>query len=300
MGDRLQALVRPGSTTPWRAATRFVVRRWLRMATRRQPDYRSPDAAELAAIEVRLAALGIPCGDLRIASDEFAAFMAAMPFPDGYHGGHDGGVYAEKLLEHFVAWKLAGIGEASAQPYVDVAAGGSPWAKILRERGIDAFAVDLAVDPGHAGLPYYLQRDATRSGFDDASIGSASLQCAYEMFTGRSDIELVAELARILRPGGRAVIAPLYMHTHACHYQTQEFVSRFAGDDGATTYVRRDLWGVPSSRKYSPETLRDRVWRPALAARLRPSLLALRDRTGLGDGIYLHFVLLLDRPAEAA
>ena len=68
----------------------------------------------------------------------------------------------------------------------------------------------------------------------------------------------------------------------------------------ATTYVRRDLWGVPSSRKYSPETLRDRVWRPALAARLRPSLLALRDRTGLGDGIYLHFVLLLDRPAEAA
>jgi SAM-dependent methyltransferase len=296
-GERLHALVRPGPVGPLRALARYLARRMVRLQARGVPEYRAPDAAELARIERDLAALDMPCADLRLDPAAFRAFCARMPFPADYHGGIDGGVHDEKRLEHFVAWHLLGLERGEAGPYVDIAACASPWAKLLRERGLEAYAIDLEIGGDYAALPYYLQRDATRSGFADASIGAASLQCAYEMFVGAHDTELVAELGRVLRPGGRAVISPLYMHTHACRYQTPEYLARFPGDPGATTYVRRDIWGVPSSRKYSARTLRERVWDPALAAGLVPTLHVLRNGAELGEGIYLHFVLVLDQPA---
>jgi hypothetical protein len=48
-------------------------------------------------------------------------------------------------------------------------------------------------------------------------------------------------------------------------------------------------------REYSPETLLTRGWQPALAAALRPGLLALRNGTQVNPSIYLHFILTLDR-----
>jgi hypothetical protein len=103
-------------------------------------------------------------------------------------------------------------------------------------------------------------------------------------------------LARILRPGGRAVISPLYMHTHPCFYQSPEHYGKRNLDVGATSYVRRNASRVPSSRKYSAATLASRVWKPALAAGLKPQLLALRNGSAIGQVIYLHFILVLDKP----
>lgn len=300
MPQGLISLVQPGPTGTAHALARFALRRWFRLRSRGAPVYRPPDASELAQIETALVGAGMPCIDFSIDATEFQAWQARFPFPADYHGGEGSGVYTEKLLEHYVAWRLLGLGSAGALPYLDIAACSSPWARVLRGQGLQADAIDLAVAPEHAGLDYYHQGDATRSPFADSSIGSASLQCAFEMFAGDHDRELVAELARILRPGGRAVISPLYMHTHACHYQTPEYFGRFPGDPGATAYVRPDTWGVATSRKYSARTLRDRVWEPALRAGLVPSLHVLRNAAALGRGIYLHFILVLDKPAEPA
>jgi hypothetical protein len=268
--------------------------------TRSAPAYRNPIESELIEIERRIKDLNMSCHDFVVDTDEFRQFVRQAGFPSNYHGGIKGGVYFEKLLEHFVAWKLLKLGEPIHTPYVDVAACSSPWAKILRGKGIESFAIDLSVPLESSGLDYYRQEDATKTSFKDESIRGASLQCAYEMFVGYHDIELLEEFGRILKPGGRAVISPLYTHTHPCYYQTPEHYGEPYGDPGAQGYVRRDCWQVPSSRKYSPETLRTRVWDNAIKVGLVPSLHVLRNKDELPEGIYLHFILVLDKRLSEA
>jgi hypothetical protein len=300
MSMRVHDWVRTGPMPPAQKAARFLLRLYLKINTYTATEYHPPDEQELAKIETALAELGIPCEDYSVDVDEFRHFVDRTQFSPDYHGGKAAGVYDEKLLEHFVAMKLLGLTKQSSGPYVDIAACASPWAKLLRQDGIEAYAIDLEVTSEHKGLPYYRQEDATSSSFADGTVKSASLQCAFEMFNADDDIKLVEELARILKPAGRVVISPLYMHTHACYYQTPEYYGVAKGDPGATAYVRRDCWGVASSRKYSPATLHSRIWTNALRHGLTPRLLALRNKHALGVGIYLHFILILEKPMPAS
>lgn len=260
-------------------------------------EYQEPNERELQQVEASLRDMGISANDYRVGENAFDEFTARIGFPGDYHGGERDGVYQEKLLEHFVAWDLLGLeGNPVRLPYVDIASASSPWASLLRDQKLEAFSIDLAPDPSFAGLEYYLKGDATASPFATASIGSASLQCAYEMFVGEADTRLIAELARIMKPGGRTVVSPLYTHTHACYYQSPEHFGRPFGDAGAARYVRRHAWGVPASRKYSAESFRVRVWDPALEAGLTPGLHVLRNKASFGSDVYLHFILTLDKP----
>jgi len=298
MNKTISTLMRVGPTGVARYLLKRSQRIFHRWRARRGTDYRGPTRQELQDIEHRLQALGFPCADLVVDLSEFADFVRHAGFPADYHGGIAGGVYHEKLLEHFVAWSLLRLAAPDASPYVDVAACTSPWAKLLRGKGIEAYAIDLKVPGEFSMLDYYRQEDATRTSFADGSIGSVSLQCAYEMFSGSDDIALLHEIARILRPGGRAVISPLYMHTHPCYYQTPEHYGKAHGDTDAVAYVRRDTWGVPASRKYSPETLLSRVLDNARRCNLEPRLFVLRNSSDIAEGIYLHFVLVLDQPCR--
>ena len=95
------------------------------------------------------------------------------------------------------------------------------------------------------------------------------------------------------------MISPLYMHTHPCHYQSPEHFGQPHGDAGSVGYVRRDVWGVPASRKYSPETLKSRVLDSARLSGLDARVFVLRNARDMGEGVYLHFVLLLEKPRDA-
>ncbi len=288
----------PGRKSPIARILRFVTRAYLRFRTRGAPTYAPTSDAELAEIEARLESLGIACEGLVVEPTEFQTFIQRFQFPDDYYGGLDSGIYEEKMLEHFLAWKLLELDVDRSGTYVDIAACASPWARRLREEGVAAYAIDLELAPSFSHLDYYRQEDATRSNFPECSVRGASLQCAFEMFTGDQDQALVVELSRILLPGGRAVVSPLYMHTHASYYQTPEHFGSPAGDRNAKAYVRRDAWGITASRKYSPETLLARVWNPAISHGLHPRLLILRNKRELGDAIYLHFILVLEKPGE--
>jgi len=208
------------------------------------------------------------------------------------------GVWDEKLLEHWLAREILGLMDYRQDDvYVDVAAASSPWAKTLRERkGISAYAIDLGeVGQAYRHLPYYRRENATKTTFANASVKGASLHCAYEMFTGEDDTLLIHEVARILKPGGKVVILPLYMHTHYCAYATPDYYGKGYSDPDAKEYIRWDCMGIPSSRKYNAAMLKKRVLDPIGSLGMSYKMLALRNKADFGSSIYCHFILEITR-----
>jgi SAM-dependent methyltransferase len=228
----------------------------------------------------------------------FAEFRRAFPFPERYYGGPGSTVWNEKVFEHFVAYSLCGLGafDRDRDVYVDIAAGGSPWAVLLRRNGYKAYAVDLSIRDAFRGYYYYLTADATRMPFPESSIRAMSLQCAFEMFVGDSDTRLIDECARILAPGGSVVVVPLYLHTHFCGYSSPEYYGRrgFA-DEGAELYICRKYSDIPFSRKYDTEQLQRRVLSRASRRGLRWQVYELADSEDYGPGIYCHYVLRISK-----
>ena len=267
---------------------------YYRCTVRNAPKYVSPNASELARIEEELHEAGISVHDYAPRAEDFAAFQAAEYFPQDYCGGELASVWDEKLLEHWVAAERLGL--MRYQPtdvYVDVAAANSPWAMTLHDRyGISAYAIDLC-EVGHTykHLPFYRIENATATTFADASVNGVSLQCAYEMFMGDDDTNLFVELARILKPGGKAVIVPIYMHTHYSAYATPEYYGKGNSDVLAKEYVCFDWNGIPSARFYDVIQLKKRVLDPIENLGMGYQLLVLRNKAVLGKGIYCHFIL---------
>jgi|TARA_Y100000310_G_scaffold283234_1_gene305079 hypothetical protein len=266
---------------------------WYSFIYRGTPEFRNPDEGELASIETDLIRLGVTLEDYNVDIQDFAAFCEKAGFPSHYHGGVEGGVWHEKLLEHFIADDLLGLSNFTPeQKYVDVAACSSPWAKLLREKhGVSAFAIDLEVPDAYGNLDYYMQQDATATDFAESSVDGASLQCAYEMFRDNDDEMLINEVARILSPGGKLVIVPLYMHTHYCAYATPEYWGRGYTDPDAEEYVNLTSLGVPSSRKYDAATLDARVLQAIRDNGMNYRLHVLRNKEEVGHDVYCHFIL---------
>ncbi len=271
---------------------RPVLRKYSNFKTRNAPIYEGPTEAELCDIEESLGALGVSVTPIVISRSEFDEFKQRFSFPVDYHGGKEGGVYDEKLLEHFIAYNFSGLKDFGENDvYVDVAACASPWAQILRKTGITAFAIDLELGRTFKNLDYYRQADATETFFEDSSVAAMSLQCAYEMFGGDDDWKYLEECGRILKPGGTVVISPLYMHKQECGYSTAEYYLKGYADETAKQYVRRGFWGIPYSRKYSADSLQNRVLDRISKLGMTFTLYKLENKSELGENIYCHFIL---------
>lgn len=258
-----------------------------------EPRFRNPIQEELVQIENQFLSTGVAVEDYSPSVGGLKNFQEAQYFPLDYHGGVTSPVWNEKLLEHWLAAELLGLMDyRPVDVYVDIAAGSSPWARTLRERlGLTAFAIDLEVGPAYQDLSYYRVENATFTKFADGSVRGASLQCAYEMFMQDDDTNLLKELARILKPGGKAVIVPLYMHTHYCAYSTPEHYGKGYSDRVAKEYVCCDWRGIPSARFYDVDQLNKRVLSQINNLGMKYRLLALRNKADFGKDIYCHFIL---------
>lgn len=274
---------------------------YARIRTRSVETYRNPTHEELINIEMKLAERGEGGELLQVDAGCYKAFSERFPFPPDYHGGMQTGYWHEKIFEHFVSHMLLDLDSyGPGDIYLDVAAGGSPWVKMLREFGsIEAYAIDVTFPCSVKGIDYYREEDATRTSFASSTIRGISLHCAYEMLTGDSDRLAIIELGRILRPGGAIIIVPLYLHTHYCSYSSPEYWGRGFSDSGAHEYVRRDSRAIPSSRKYDPDNLRERVLETARSAGLTTHLYCLRGQSDISTEIYCHFLLELRKPHDS-
>jgi ubiquinone/menaquinone biosynthesis C-methylase UbiE len=115
------------------------------------------------------------------------------------------------------------------------------------------------------------------------------------MFAGDSDCKLLIELKRILRPGGKAIILPLYMHTHYCSFSTPEYYGKGYSDSESCEYLCADWTDIPSARYYDAVTLKKRVLDLISSLGMKYKIYVLRNKDEFDSSIYCHFILEIEK-----
>lgn len=114
-----------------------------------------------------------------------------------------------KMLEYYVSYRWLHLGPDDT--YIDIAAQDCPFAFFLSDRfGCRAYRQDL----------FYLEKgihgndiggNAARIPLPTGSVSKMSLHNSLEHFEGRSDIRFFREAQRLLRPGGKLLVVPLFI-----------------------------------------------------------------------------------------
>lgn len=162
---------------------------------------------------------------------------------------------SKKIVEHFVAFKVLEL--RSGDTYIDVGSQDSPFPRVLRKLGINAFSQDIEYKPGIHNR--HIGSSADNIPMPDSSVDKISMQCAFEHFNGDVDTYFIKELSRILKPGGKCCIVPLYLSNTFTNYVDPSYdYSRVMFDDGAKVIGEVNLGGI-FERKYSVESLDHRI-----------------------------------------
>lgn len=256
------------------------------------------NASLYADLRDRLAAAGVRVEDAEIDVNGFRQWLDSFPeVRDHYRVS--GAAWIEKCLEHYLAYSHLHLSRGDV--YIDVAAAGSPWAEIVAKRGIRTYRLDRTYPPGVHGTQ--IGADATRTGLPDGFANALSSQCAFECFAGDADVGFFPEAARILAPGGRLAVCPLYLDdTHFNVLDPYVDARRIPLDPGATKVWRGD--GIPSdfARHYSPEAFQDRVYK-SLSQGFAAKVLYFGNVPDLmaefpGQIVYCFFLLYAERRVD--
>lgn len=256
------------------------------------PIWKVPGSEDLRLIEKEIDRNGIVIKDLYLDKNEFEEFKNKFDFGKDYHCFKPY-LFNEKMLEYFIAYKFCISQLNKNEIYIDAAARESPWAKLLREKGYNAYAIDLQCSLKYESLEYYKVMDATTTTFKDGSISAVSLQCAYEMFNRDDDIKFIHELKRILRKDGRALIVPFYMNTYYSGFSSPEyyFKKEFHDRDAKVYVASNNMRGIPFARFYDVKKFEDRVLATIEENNLKYNFYVLRNNKAIDQNIYWHFIL---------
>ena len=243
----------------------------------------------------RLIALGVPVVETDIDIPDFERWLADFDELKIFYSKLQPPLI-EKCLEHYLVYRLLKI--APGETYVDVAASGSPWARFLHARGIEAYRLDICYPEGIHGID--IGADAGNTGLPDGFASVLSAQCAYNCFMGDADIRFLREASRLLRKGGRCGIVPLcldetYYVTRSPYLVVKDYVS----DPGARCVWRDDEHRVHFSRQYSPEAFHERVF-ANLPSDMKGKVLYFRNLPDLmrrfpGHRIYGYFMFVAEK-----
>jgi len=245
-------------------------------------------------VRSRLELLGIPVSSYWVDVEAFQAYLREAGYPPGCYGAE---VFIEKALEHFVSLCL--IEPRPGDIVIDVASSSSPFPSIAqRLYGCKCYRQDLIYPPG------VREDDGGSIGGNAASIpiphrfaSALVLHCAYEMFEGDDDSLFIREASRVLQPGGRLVIIPLYLHEH--YHILRSPWSNTRGlkvtDRGAKLVYRPGFGRVRFARFYDVEAFQRRVL--TYAAGLAFRLLYVENEKNVDSSCYLKFIAVFERSA---
>lgn len=253
------------------------------------------DRAHTDKLDAGLRAAGLDVKPFEGRAPELEDYETKADYAGRYPTYHDGN-QREKRFEHFVAMSLLNLGGDDV--FIDVAACSSPLPEITsRVYGCTSYGQDIMYPEGVQGQ--YIGGDACAMPVPDGFATAATLACSLEHFEGDGDTRLFRELGRVLRPGGRVVSVPLYLHLFAAAMTDPRYALNSDGlsFDPDTVVFCSDGWGNRHGRFYSPTTLKRRILEPNQDL-FDFEILRISDELCLGHSdpsIYARFVLQATR-----
>ncbi len=129
----------------------------------------------------------------------------------------------------------------------------------------------------------------------DASVDLMTLHCSFEHFEGDRDSRFVTEAERVLAPGGRVCILPLYMNRRYA-IQTDPVTwslarPRFERD--ALVHIAHG-WGESHGRSYDAAHLLERI--VERLGSLELTMHHIENAQEVSDEVYLRFAAVLTKP----
>ena len=206
---------------------------------------------------------GLNVEERNIPVSDFHKWLEEADYPHDYRALY-GEAFTKKALEHYVSLEL--LKPSGDSVIVDVASAGSPFCDIaVKTYGSRLYSNDIVFPNGIRKVSDKISEvggNAVSMPLGSGTVTGMVLHCALEMFEGDNDISLVREASRLLKPGGRLVIIPIYLHEFY-HILSDPFKSprgaRF--DPRAEIVYRRNF--VRHARFYDTEALLRRLIPPA-------------------------------------
>jgi SAM-dependent methyltransferase len=279
------------SRVPHALYRRSVGARYLERHPELKRTYELPDAG---AVVERLATLAPALDVAAVTVDpaEYQRWVAEAHYPLlAYHA-----LAEEKFLEHYLSVEL--LGARSRGRFIDVASCRSFFPELMRRRGFDVVVQDLSYPAGlHAGR---LGCDAADFPLPDASVDAMTLHCSFEHFEGDADAGFLREAARLLRPGGIAIVIPLYLHTERIIWVDPFFLAEGYEIDEPGTLQPAIGYGNRFGRMYDPPAFMQRVVDTVRATDLKTTLWRIDGAHAISPRCYVQFALTLEKPHAPA
>jgi hypothetical protein len=208
-----------------------------------------------------------------------------------YYGGHAGPTFPEKSLEHYLAAKLLELGPNDV--YIDMASATSPVPEVYsRLFGCKTYRQDLSYPPGINGDR--IGGDAGAIPVPDGFATKMGLHCSFEHFEQDSDTRFIIEAGRVLQPGGKVSILPLY------------FFSRYAIQTDPAVFPEGGMEFEPDAVLYCKKGYRNRHgrfydvshfinrFRNALN-RLDLIIYLVKNARNVHSSCYVRFIAILEK-----
>jgi SAM-dependent methyltransferase len=238
--------------------------------------------------------LGVDSPTYQVDVAAFRRHVAACGYPRYYAGGplDEGGFREQKLLEYFVSLQL--LAPRAEDVMIDIASEWSIFPEVARRlTGATVYRQDLIYPPGVHGDR--IGGSAAKLPVPDDFADILVAHNAFEHFEGTADSDFIREAWRVLRPGGKLCILPLFVSDRPCDL-TDPLTDRHGvvWDDEAQV-VELPWWHNRFGRLYDASGVERRVLRPGNG--FTQTIYHVTNAREVHPGVALYFALLMRKPA---
>lgn len=251
------------------------------------------DDAVAAEVRGALEAAGLAVERRSVEPEHYRAWLVKADYARHplYLDGGRAPEFPQKGLEHYTAAGLLGL--RTGQVCIDVASQHSPAPEIYeRLHGAVMYTQDLVYRPGVHGR--HIGGSASQLPLPDGFADAMVSHNAFEHFEGNADTAFIREAARVLKPGGRLCIVPLFLFTeHAIQTDPAALTGTLPPfDAGARLWAARG-WHDRHGRFYDAAHLKSRLLDHAGAFDVQ--LIEYTDATAVDASCYLRFAVVFTR-----